>query len=147
MGKVATMKSRAPKQGVLVMQLGALVFAEPALKNLCALQLPAAALYRLSKIVKAVTEETKHYHERRDALIQELGTANGRQVSIPSEIDGTPNPNLDAFVTRMTEIAQIEVELSVTPFRLDDLGDQTAKTEDILALGALVSDDEPKGTS
>lgn len=144
MGKLAKMPRTTPKAGTITMSLGVLVFAENALRTLCALKLSAQAAYRLSKLARVVSDETKHYHETRDALIKELGTptATGRgTVEIQAEIDGQPNPKIDEFQRRMIDLSNVAVELTVTPFLLADLGDHPVSASDLLALGTLVTDE------
>lgn len=157
MGRVATMKKTEPHPDVITMTLGALVYAgETALKNLCAMKLSASAAYRLSKMARIVGEETTHYYEQRDSHGKDLGTMDGKNLTIPAEVDevsadGTivkkPNPNLDEFMRRMTDVSNVSVELAIRPFPLSDLGDNTISAADLLALGPLVTGDDEKGTA
>lgn len=143
MGKVSQMKRETQKAGALSTLLGALVFAEPALGRLCELKLSAKSAYRLAKMARLVTTETKHYHEMRDKHIKELGVEGEKgQISVPVEIDGRPNANFETFVARMTELSQVAVELDLKPLTLEELGECSVAAGDLLALGVLLSDEE-----
>jgi len=71
--------------------LGALVQAEPALAPICQLRVSAKSAYHLKKLAQLVAQETKHFHEERDALIKALGNpTDGGGYAIAPDTDAFP---------------------------------------------------------
>ena len=111
--------------------LGQLVSAEPALAELAKQRLPAKVAYQIARLSRKAGEETKHFHDSRDAAIKELGEEKDGQVVVKPS-------NIGAFVLRLNELASIEVELDAQPVAIEALGDISAA--DLLALGPLVAE-------
>lgn len=128
--------------------LGALVQAEPALAPICALKLSARSAYHLKKLAQLVAIETTHFHTERNALIKELGTARpDGGFGIEPTIAFEENPQFAAFLRRVTELAAVEVTIPWGPLDLAMLGDEKVSAAELAALGPLLADPDPKGTS
>ena len=110
--------------------LGHLANAEPALARLAAQRMPAKAAYVAAKLVRAVADEVKHFHAQRESLIRELGKEQDGRIEVQPA-------NLPDFVTRLNELARVEVELAASPVDLACVTDITP--EDLLLLGDLVT--------
>jgi hypothetical protein len=115
--------------------LGALVQAEAALQTLCALKLSAKAAYHLMKLAKAVTPETKHYHEARDGHLKELGTLTEDRTHYTFTAETGPD-----FSRRLEELADVPVTIAWGPVTMDMLGDHQIAAADLIALGPLWAD-------
>jgi len=119
----------------LAFTLGELVEADAALTRLLEVRLSAQLAYNVAKLAKIVKKETTHYHERRDALIRELGEP------VPGDPNGAIRvapANMAAFVPRLQELMAVTATLTVTPLRLADLPEMTGA--DLVRLGVLVTD-------
>ncbi len=128
--------------------LGALAEAEPALKRLASIPLSAKTGYHLAKLIRLVDQETKHFWEKRNALITELGEARdatpaekaagerGRPLEIRMSSKNYPD-----FEKRMKELAAVEVSLDWSPLGLSALEGKELSAADVLALTGLLVDD------
>lgn len=116
--------------------LGALVQAEPALAPICALKLSAKAAYHVKKLAALVAIETAHFHTERNALITEIGILRADGVS---EIQ-PDSPAFQAFVTRVTELAAVDVTIPWGPITLAMLGDEKVSAAELTALGPLFAE-------
>jgi hypothetical protein len=117
--------------------LGALVEAESVLTELATIRLPARSAYHLKKLAAMVTSETAHFHAERNAIIAELGTPRtdgGFEIAPGSPVFRT-------FVTRVTEVAAIDVEVHWGPLTLAMLGDVPITAQQLASLGPLFEDD------
>lgn len=133
--------------------LGLLVQAEPVLcgvkdpstgavitPGLVALRLPAKHAYHLEKLARLLSEETRHFHAKREAAIHELGTKrDDGQVEIPQGSEA-----IREFVKRLNELAEIPVVIHWKPITLDMLGDEKVSAADLHALGPLLADVDEK---
>jgi hypothetical protein len=125
--------------------LGTLVqAAEPALTNLAKIRLPAKTAYHIAKLLRAVREETAHFHAERNALVERWG----------DERDATPIEQKDLgaarlravrpehiaeFVAAVEELSALTVEIAVAPLTLEALGAIDVPAADLLALGPLLA--------
>jgi hypothetical protein len=122
----------------VVTTLGALVTAQPALASICQLRLSAKSAYHLKKLAQLVAQETKHFHEERDALIKELGTARpDGGFELKPDSDQFP-----VFVAKVNELAAVDVSLPWGPITLAMLGDEKVSAQELTALGPLVAEPE-----
>jgi len=127
----------------IITTLGALVQAEPALGPICALKLSAKAAYHLKKLAQLVAQETKHFHEERDALIKQLGNPReGGGFEIAPDTDA-----FKAFVVQVNELAAIDVTIPWSPITLAMLGDATVSAADLQMLGPLFDEPEDQTVS
>lgn len=117
--------------------LGALFEAEPALLRLAGEKLPFAVAYRVAKLTKAVGEETRHFHEQRNALVKQYGEPrNGN----PDDVHVLPAMATWApFVAAVQELASVPVTLPLDPIDLVSVSTLTITAADLLQLGALVT--------
>lgn len=123
--------------------LGALVNAESALAPLCALKLSAKSAYHMKKLAQLVAGETKHFNAERDALIKELGTKRD-----DGNFELTPdNDQMPTFVTKVTELAAVPVEIPWGPITLAMLADERVSAQDLAALGPLLADPDEEPAS
>ena len=118
--------------------LGALVQAEEALGRLAAQRLPIKAAYQLSKLLRLVPAETKHFHEQKNAFVKELGkerdcTPLERQRHGPTITEVTPE-NRAAFFAKIEELSTLAVALDAQTVPLADIEDITISAADLIAL-------------
>src|SRR6187549_462171 len=96
--------------------LGALGMAEPALERLASEKLSFQTAYRISKLKKAVAEETKHFYEERNKLVKQYGSSNGK-----GEEDITVSPSSKhwaTFVKEVTALSEVPVTINLWPIDL-----------------------------
>lgn len=130
-------ESRESRTGIET-TLGHLLTAEPALKTLCALPLPAKAAYHVKKLAQLVSTETQHFHAERDRLIREFGTASIEQ---PDEVTIAPtSEHWPTFLARLNDWAMVSVSIAMAPLSMDQLGDHPVTANDLLALGPLLAE-------
>lgn len=118
--------------------LGDLVAAEEALSRVAALKLPVKSAYHVAKLVRLVREETRVFHEQRDAFIRELGEASVANAHGEQTITVKP-ANWPEFQKRIRELAAIAVTIAWGPLTLDMFGEESIAAADLLALGPLVT--------
>jgi hypothetical protein len=119
----------------ITVTLGELIEAEDALKRLLEVKCSAQLAYNVAKVAKAVQAETKHFHEKRDALVRELGEP------VPGDTTGAirvKSSEVPQFQQKLQELLLVETSLILTPLKLSDLPEITGA--DLLRLGALVTD-------
>lgn len=119
--------------------LATLVACEPALSRLAAIALPAKTAYQIAKLARAVTGETKLFHESRDKKIRELGapSEDGQQIMVPPDRTGE-------FVQYVNELATVEVKLDATPIAFADLSAVNVTAADLLVLEPLLAFEDAK---
>jgi len=116
--------------------LGALVEAEPALGPICALKLNARSAYHVKKLAQLVAQETKHFHDERNALITEYGTKqDDGQILVKPDSEHFPT-----LIAKLNELAAVPVEIPWGPVTLEMLGDAPISAGELLALGPLLAD-------
>jgi len=117
--------------------LGALGLAEPALERLAGEKLSFQTAYRISKLKKAVAEETKHFYEERNALVKKYGSTNGKG---PDDVTVSPSSEHWAtFVKEVTELAEVPVTIPLWPIDLTKIDDLKITAADLLLLDSLVT--------
>jgi len=117
--------------------LGALGMAEPALERLASEKLSFQTAYRISKLKKAVAEETKHFYEQRNDLVKTYGTTNGKG---PEDVTVAPgSEHWGTFVEKVTELAAVPVTIPLWPIDLTKIEDLKITAADILLLDTLVT--------
>lgn len=132
---------------IITTTLGQLVDAEPALMRLAGQKMSAASAYKLAKLCKAVAEETKIFTEKRIEKIKEVGVS--RQATPAEQARGETTmvevapPHMRTFLEHLGELASVPVTLDLAPLDLAALGAIELSAADLLALGPLVSDQEP----
>jgi len=120
--------------------LGALGMAEPALERLAAEKLSFKTAYRISKLKKAVAEETKHFYEERNKLVKEYGSTNGKG---PDDITVSPSSeHWPTFVAKVTELAEVPVTIPLWPIDLTTIDNLSITAADLLLLEPLVKMEE-----
>lgn len=133
--------------------LGQLLQAVEALRRLGVRSLPMKAAYHLTKLRRLIDSELTIFHERRDALLKELGeqrpaTEAELKAGTPATMFEIPPSQMATFGTRVKELTELEVTIPWGPFDLRSLGDDAELTsDDLYALrfgepGALVTADE-----
>ena len=118
----------------IAVTLGELIIAEQALERLLEVKLPAAQAYHVAKLARLVKDETKFFHERRDALVRELGEpvpGEPGQVRVPQD-------RLGEFLKQTGDWAAVPTMIAWRPLPLAMLPEMTPA--DLLRLGPLVSE-------
>lgn len=116
--------------------LGALGQAEPALERLASEKLSFQTAYRISKLKKAVAEETKHFYEERNKLVKQYGTTNGKG---PDDVTVSPSSeHWTTFVKAVTELADVPVTIPLWPIDLTKIDNLSITAADLLLLEPLV---------
>ena len=114
--------------------LGELVEAEAALDRVLAVKLDAKTRYHAVKLARLVKQETKHFHDERNALVEKLGTdglAGAKEIRANS-------PAMAQFVAELKPMYEIPVTVEWGPLTramLEPYLDVTGK--DQIDLGPL----------
>lgn len=132
--------------------MGALLQAEGVLERLGTERVPARVAYHLAKLTDAVRAETKHFHERRRALITELGQERPPTPAEAEASGGAPvievtAENREAFASRVNEIAEVAVSIDKWLLTIDLLDAFTLSSDDVRALGPLVTGEEAQSAA
>lgn len=122
--------------------LGTLVSAEQALGRLAAQRLPIKTAYQVSKLLRIVPTETKHFHEQRNAFVKELGK---ERPATPLEkkqygqdtITEVIESKVPEFKRRVEELGAIEVMLDAALLPLADIDGIDISAADLIALEPL----------
>jgi len=118
--------------------LGDCLNAEEALTRLAEQPAPPKVSYHVAKLLRLIRAETAHFHEQRNALVRELGAPLPEKAS---EIAVTPE-NTATFVTRLNELARVEVAIDWTPLTLAEIDTfPTVRADDLMRLGACLNGD------
>ena len=88
--------------------LNQVLSAMPALSQFAQKEMPAKAAYRISKLVKKLTSESRDLQEQRNRLIEKYGhkVDEGGQ-----EVTKVKPENIEDFTAEMKELLAVEVEL------------------------------------
>ena len=117
--------------------LGTLAGAESALTRLSEDKLPYQTAYSVAKVLRAVSEELRHFHEERNKLVREYGEPG----EPPEEVKILPtSPNWAAFRNEFEELAAVKVTLPVDPLDLTTISNLTIAPLDLLQLGPLIKE-------
>lgn len=135
-------RAAAPTITTTLAQLAA---AEPALARLAAVPAPAKVAYHVAKLVRLVGVEVKFFHERRNALISDLGeerpaTEAERAQGHQGTVMQVKADQVAAFTSRLTELGDVGVTITWGALDLAAIPDLTITPADLLALGPLVTD-------
>ena len=120
-----------------------LLAAEPVLNRLASERTTAQTRYALAQVVGAVREATAYFQQEREALVKELGaerpTTPAEQETGPAGTVWEVSPeHIPAFVERVRELVNVEVELKVTPLPLKALDAIALSADELLALQPLL---------
>lgn len=117
-------------------KLGYVVAADPVLKELSKERLPVKTAYQLMKLLRRVNEEAQLFEVQRVKLCQELGEVQGDQFVVTQA-------NTEKFVTEMTTLVELSVNIDLHPLSLESLGTSTISAADLNALGPFVVEGFP----
>jgi len=132
--------------GPILMTLGALAAAEPALTLLAQTKLPYAAAYKILRLTRAAREHLQYFAEQRDALVRDFGAprpaspaerARGTDAEVYHVVPGSAG--WPEFLAKVTELAKVEVPLAVEPFDPSTVPGLEIAAADLLALGPLLA--------
>lgn len=105
-------------------------------------QLPVRSAYAIAKNIKVINDEIKNYQEMRTKIIDENSKKDdtGKPVK-----DKTGNPiiddeNKDKFQKEMQELLDIEVELNIMQFKLDNLGAVNFSVSELESIDFMLED-------
>jgi len=125
-----------------------IISASTVLQKLGTKELPARSAYRLARLLSAVDDVLKPWHDQRRRLVQMYGVErpatiiekrNGADDVVLEVIPGSNGWNV--FQQELKTLLSETVNIAVTPLSLDDLPSVSAA--DVLALGNLVEDGVP----
>ena len=120
-------------------RLGVLVGAEPAIGRLAEEKLPFQAAYRVTKLLRAVGEEIRHFHEERNKLVRSYGEP--RNGGGPEDIVVLPtSPNFPAFRDKLEELAAVQITLALDPLDLAAIPTLSIAATDLFQLGPLMKE-------
>jgi hypothetical protein len=119
---------------MIEMNLGSLVIADNALDQLLEMKFSAKTAYHIAKLARLVKEEVRHFNDKRDSLIRELGEMNGNNtMKVKPE-------NMEEFVKQINELASVKIEVNWKPIPLDEISGNEITGSILLKLDSLVSD-------
>jgi hypothetical protein len=116
--------------------LGVLMTADPALTAIGTLKLSAKSAYHVMKLQRLVAQETRHFQQQRNAVIEELGTPleGGGFTILPD------SAHWSTYVTRVQELAAVSVEIPWSPVTLEMFGEEPVSAQTLTALGPLLAE-------
>lgn len=113
------------------MKLRDLVIAQESLGRLLALELPAAASYKIARAARPITAELRSYEQERVRLVQRLGeAAEGGQIMVLPK-------NAVEFNKEMNTLLDVDVELDIRKIDIGILGEVGVKPADLIVLWFL----------
>lgn len=123
----------------MIVTLGQITDAEPALKTLSGLRLPIKSSYRIAKLLRTAQAELEIFRERRNDIIKELGedrptTGAERAQTGLDTITSVKAEKLAEFFQRETELRDIKVPLDWEPLEASILDGQSLTPGEVLAL-------------
>ena len=111
----------------------------PALTNLIKqedVKLPVRTSFKLSKIIKTLSNELSSVEETKIKLFKKYGSQNeDGQLQILPETEEHEN-----FIRELGELMSEEVDLDIKPISIDDLGDINISVKDMLALSHIIEE-------
>jgi len=117
------------------MKLRDLVFGQEALGRLLALELPAAASYKIARAARPLQAELRSYEQERVKLVQRLGQDTGQgQIMVASE-------KAAEFNAEMNALLNVNVDMQIEAIDLDLLGEASIAPGDFIALWFLFEED------
>lgn len=117
------------------MKLRELVVAQEALNQLLALELPAAAAFKIARAAQPIFAELQSYEQQRVRLVRQLGEAEGQQTIVRSD-------KVPEFNSEMDALLQVDVDLEIKKLSPDLLGDVDISAADLMALWFLFDDSD-----
>lgn len=114
-----------------------LLNSEKSLAKLKTQNLPIKIAYKLNKNIHLISEQLKFIEEQRLTLIKTYGqpTNDGGY-----SIDKNNVEDYNKFINDFMEILQIEEEIDILPFTLDELSNVCMSSEDLDMISFLVSE-------
>jgi hypothetical protein len=113
--------------------LAQLVTAIPAIDKLAGTDLPVKTSYRIGRLIKSINSELAVYNTERTRLIKKYGTQQDNG-------DWSVGENNAEFMSEMTTLTEIEVELKHDPISIETLGDIELSPMDMVNLEPFISD-------
>lgn len=95
-----------------------------ALEKISKLKLPVAVSFKVGKTIKALNAELEIYHETRKKRIQELGEPTKDHEGNPTKNYQVTEENISVWEKEHKELVEREIEISIHPLKLSDLGDE-----------------------
>lgn len=113
------------------MKLRDLVVVQESLGRLLALELPAAASYKIARAVRPVETELRSYERERVKLVQRLGedTGQGQTRVLPEKAT--------KFNEEINALLDVDVDLKIRRIDIGILADVKVKPVDLMALWFL----------
>lgn len=110
-------------------QLSELKQIEPSLNKLVQMQLPVKISYRLSKVLKKISQELNTLEETRQTLVKKLGVLNEdtQQIEVPQD-------RVQDFVKEMEEVLSESYELEFIPIDIEEITNVTLSPADVINL-------------
>lgn len=125
---------------MIMMTLGQVVTAEPALARLAEdNKLPLQASYQMSKLLRAVGDELKHFHDARNKLVREYGAIPDGGTDADLKVEPTA-PRWAEFCAKVDELVAVQVSLAFNPIDLAAIPNLTIAPADLLRLAPLTKE-------
>lgn len=117
-------------------KLKQIVDSEESLAVLLETKIPVKTAYWLNRFVQKIQPELKNFSERRMELFKEFGEEDkeNNKWSIKPE-------NSEKFVEEITKVLDIEVDVEIDKFKIEDLGDAQIESKHIINLNYLFKDE------
>ena len=110
------------------------------LEKISKLKLPVAVSFKVGKIIKALNAELEIYNETRKKRIQELGEPTKDHEGKPTKNYQVTEANLLVWEKEHKELVEREIEISIHPLKLSDLGDEKLEPTVFAELDWLITE-------
>lgn len=110
------------------------------LEKISKLKLPVAISFKVGKTIKAINNELETYQETRKKRIKELGEPTKDHEENPTENYQVTKENISVWEKEHKELVEREVEISVYPLKLSDLGDEKLEPTVFAELDWLITE-------
>jgi hypothetical protein len=127
-----------------------LLDAQPALQRLGAEKLPIKVAYNLARLMRVIQPELDDFYKQRNDLVKQYGVTrpatDAERTQHGDEVTEVPKDKIEEFRNEINELADEKITLDREPLKLGaNFPDISAA--DIIALGALLADDEDEQPS
>lgn len=113
---------------MIKVKLAEIVGSVDQIKSLSELKLPVKISYRLSRLAAKIQPELTIYNEKRNKIIEELGTQNEDKTFSIKDAE-----KLKEFTVKLKELLEIEIEIDwFEKIKISELGEINVPAKDLI---------------
>lgn len=120
----------------MLFKLGEILGAQDSLSKLVNAELPIKVSYRLLKLLRSCSEELKTLEEARLRLVKKYA----EEKKEGKEMMKVSKENQEKFRQEFGQLLEEEIEVDFDPILLDELGNITFSTIDLINLGKIIKE-------